>query len=137
MMTERGSMIVAGALIAAVAACSGGDASHARDGSTDGIPPGGWIFTVAPLADEVRVRSGRTLSIERTLRGVATLLHTPTGVAVHVDRGEVFVANSGDDSITVYDLLASENTAPVRRIAGPLTGVGRAVRASCRRDSSA
>ena len=66
---------------------------------------------------------------KRTIVGMQTGLSRPAGVAVYrdptstptVDRDEIFVANSGNDSITVYSRLSSENAAPVGTIKGANT----------------
>jgi hypothetical protein len=56
----------------------------------------------------------------RTIVGTQTGLSRPTGVAVYhdpastpsLDKDDIFVANSGNDSITAYSRLSSENAAP-------------------------
>lgn len=61
----------------------------------------------------------------RTIVGVQTGLSRPAGIALYLDPGgnpvkdELFVANQGNDSLTVYNRLFSENTAPLRTISGP------------------
>lgn len=85
---------------------------------------GGRVFiSSAPSLNEVRIRDARTLAIVGKLSGEHTGLDIPTGVAVSTVRREIFVKNGGDDSITVYPLDASGNVAPLRRVAGPMTGL--------------
>ncbi len=55
----------------------------------------------------------------QVIQGPATLLNWPTDVAVHPDRGEVFVANDTGHTVTVYSVDADGNAAPIRVIAGP------------------
>ena len=62
----------------------------------------------------------------RTLSGVVnTDLDDPADVAVDTVHNELFVANFGNDSITVYSRMVSGDTAPLRTLVGPLnTGLG-------------
>jgi hypothetical protein len=53
-----------------------------------------------------------------TIAGPATLLDRPTGMAMD-SAGNLYVANLGNGSITVYAAGASGNVAPVRRLGGP------------------
>ena len=55
----------------------------------------------------------------RVIQGPKTLLNWPTAIAVHPDRGEIFVANDTSDSVTVYRTDASGDVAPVRILKGP------------------
>lgn len=55
----------------------------------------------------------------RVIKGPKTLMNWPTSIAVHPDRGELFVANDTGDSITVYPADADGDVAPVRVIKGP------------------
>ena len=81
------------------------------------------VWSTAPLRNEVRIRDAETLTLLKTLSGAATLLNYPTGIAVDYDAEEVFIVNAGDNSITVYSLDAAGDIAPLRRIAGPQTGL--------------
>jgi DNA-binding beta-propeller fold protein YncE len=55
----------------------------------------------------------------RVIQGPKTLMNWPTSIAVHPDRGEIFVANDTADSITVYRADASGDAAPIRVLKGP------------------
>src|SRR5713226_8397250 len=55
----------------------------------------------------------------RTIQGPKTLLNWPTSIAVHPDRGELFVANDTSDTVTVYRADANGDVAPIRVIKGP------------------
>src|SRR5262245_22681139 len=55
----------------------------------------------------------------RVIKGPKTLMNWPTSIAVHPDRGELFVANDTGDSITVYAAEADGDVAPIRVIKGP------------------
>jgi len=59
----------------------------------------------------------------RVLEGPRTRLNWPAGLAVHPERGELFVANDADDSILVFPVNASGNAAPLRVIQGPRSGI--------------
>ena len=54
----------------------------------------------------------------RTIQGPKTLMNWPTAIAVHPDRGELFVANDTSDTVTVYRTDASGDVAPIRVIKG-------------------
>jgi DNA-binding beta-propeller fold protein YncE len=47
----------------------------------------------------------------------------PTALAVHPDRGEIFVANDTADSVLVFRSDASGDAVPIRVIKGPRTMV--------------
>jgi DNA-binding beta-propeller fold protein YncE len=53
------------------------------------------------------------------ISGPKTLMDWPTSIAVHPDRGEIYVANDTADSITVYRADADGDAAPIRVIKGP------------------
>jgi DNA-binding beta-propeller fold protein YncE len=53
------------------------------------------------------------------IQGSKTQMNWPTSIAVHPDRGELFVANDTGDSITVYKADANGDVAPIRVIKGP------------------
>jgi DNA-binding beta-propeller fold protein YncE len=55
----------------------------------------------------------------RVIQGPKTLLNWPTSIAVHPDRGELFVANDTGDSVTVYRSDANGDVAPIRVLKGP------------------
>ncbi|MHC4471205.1 MAG: NHL repeat-containing protein [Planctomycetota bacterium] len=86
-------------------------------------PAAGEVFTTDPGSTAIRVRDKVSFAELRSISGGNTLLSQPTGIAVDVGRQEIFVANSGSDSINVYDLTASGNTPPLRQIAGASTGL--------------
>lgn len=58
----------------------------------------------------------------RTISGIFTGLGSPVGVAIYLDPGgedskdEIIVANSGNDSVTVYSRMALKNTSPLRAL---------------------
>jgi DNA-binding beta-propeller fold protein YncE len=55
----------------------------------------------------------------RVIQGPKTQLNWPTDIAVHPERGELFVANDTGDSITVYRTTDTGDVAPIRVIKGP------------------
>jgi DNA-binding beta-propeller fold protein YncE len=59
----------------------------------------------------------------RVIQGPGTQLDWPTALAIHPDRGEIFVANDTADSVIVFRTDASGDAAPIRVIKGPRTMV--------------
>jgi DNA-binding beta-propeller fold protein YncE len=59
----------------------------------------------------------------RTIKGPKTQLNWPSHVALHEERGEIFVANDADDSVLVFRESDSGDVAPIRVIKGPRTKV--------------
>ena len=57
----------------------------------------------------------------REIKGPKTGLNWPTSVAVHPERGEIFVANDTGHNIAVFPITANGDVAPIRVIAGPKT----------------
>jgi len=55
----------------------------------------------------------------RVIQGPKTLLNWPTSIAVHPDRGELFVANDTNDTVTVYRTTDNGDIAPIRVLKGP------------------
>jgi DNA-binding beta-propeller fold protein YncE len=56
---------------------------------------------------------------KRVIQGPKTQLDWPTSIAVHPDRGEVFVANDTGHSVAVFKVTDSGDVAPTRVIKGP------------------
>jgi DNA-binding beta-propeller fold protein YncE len=59
----------------------------------------------------------------RVIQGPKTQLDWPTALAVHPERGELFVANDTGDSVIVFAVDAKGDAAPIRVIKGPRTMV--------------
>ena len=57
----------------------------------------------------------------RVIEGPRTQLNWPTALALHPDRGEIFVANDTGHSVIVFSSDANGDVAPVRVISGPLS----------------
>ena len=57
----------------------------------------------------------------RVIQGPKTQLDWPTSIAVHPDRGEIFVANDTAHTVTVYPIDANGDVAPIRVLKGPRT----------------
>jgi DNA-binding beta-propeller fold protein YncE len=55
----------------------------------------------------------------RVIRGARSQMNWPTALAVHPDRGELFVANDTGDSVLVFRTDASGDAAPIRVLKGP------------------
>jgi DNA-binding beta-propeller fold protein YncE len=69
-----------------------------------------------------RAANGDTAPL-RVIKGKQTTLNWPNHVVVDEARGELFVANNGDDSIVVFPNSANGDVAPARVIKGPKTGI--------------
>jgi DNA-binding beta-propeller fold protein YncE len=57
----------------------------------------------------------------RVISGPKTMMNWPTAIAVHPDRGEIFVANDTADLITVYRITDNGDVAPIRTLKGTKT----------------
>jgi DNA-binding beta-propeller fold protein YncE len=57
----------------------------------------------------------------RTIQGPKAGLDWPTSIAVHPDRGEIFVANDTGHNVSVFSVAANGDVAPLRVISGPRT----------------
>jgi DNA-binding beta-propeller fold protein YncE len=101
----------------------GGDARHEREdfpvgrarafsGSGKIAPPS---ITVYP-----KNAQGDTAPL-RVIQGPKTQMDWPTSLAVHPDRGEIYVANDTGDSVIVFKADAEGDVAPIRVIKGPKT----------------
>ena len=55
----------------------------------------------------------------QVIQGPNTLLNWPTDIAVHPERGEIFVANDTGHTVTVYRADADGDAAPIRVLQGP------------------
>lgn len=69
-----------------------------------------------------RTASGDTAPL-RVIEGASTRLNWPTGIALHPQRQELFVANDAEDTILVFKATASGNAAPIRVLQGSRTGL--------------
>jgi DNA-binding beta-propeller fold protein YncE len=59
----------------------------------------------------------------RVIQGPKTMLDWPTSLAIHPERGELFVANDTGHTVTVFRTDANGDVAPIRAISGPRTMV--------------
>jgi len=107
--------------------------------ATRGAGPSAWSNTAAATARAAPASATRELFVASAgstrvsvldaassagpLRvfGSLTALASPSAVAVDSAHGELFGANQGSDSVTVYALAAEGNVAPVRTLAGTAT----------------
>jgi DNA-binding beta-propeller fold protein YncE len=103
----------------------GGDARHEREdfpvgrnrafsGSGRIAPPS---ITVYP-----KNAQGDTAPL-RVISGPKTQMDWPTSLAVHPERGEIYVANDTGNSVIVFPVTAEGDVAPIRVIKGPRTMV--------------
>jgi DNA-binding beta-propeller fold protein YncE len=80
--------------------------------------PGTAEFRFPSITVYRKDASGDTAPL-RIIQGPKTLMNWPTAIAVHPDRGEIFVANDTSDTVTVYRADASGDAAPIRVLKGP------------------
>jgi DNA-binding beta-propeller fold protein YncE len=80
--------------------------------------PGTAEFRLPSITVYRKDANGDTAPL-RIIQGAKTLMNWPTAIAVHPDRGEIFVANDTADTITVYQADASGDAAPIRVLKGP------------------
>jgi len=90
-------------------------------------PTGPWSVKMPFPVPEKYSRLPLRLSQRRSRRcraaardsGPKTLMNWPTSIAVHPDRGELFIANDTADTVTVYRTDANGDVAPIRVLKGP------------------
>ena len=86
-------------------------------GRNDNIP-GTGRFEPPSITVYAKDASGDAAPI-RVIQGPKTGLDWPTAIAVHPDRGELFVANDTADTVTVYRTTDNGDVAPIRVLKGP------------------
>lgn len=59
----------------------------------------------------------------RVIQGPKTALDWPAAMALDVERGELFVTNDGDNTVSVFRTTDSGDAAPLRVLRGPKTGL--------------
>ena len=79
--------------------------------------PGLGQFDMPSITIHQRGVSGNTRPL-RVIKGPRTQLNWPGHVAVHEERGEIFVANDADDSVLVFRITDNGDVAPTRVIKG-------------------
>ena len=82
--------------------------------------PGLGAFEQASINIYGRGASENTRPL-RVIKGPKTQLNWPSHVAVHEERGEIFVANDAGDSVLVFRETDSGDVAPIRVIKGRRT----------------
>ncbi len=101
----------------------GGDARHERTdfpvGRNRAFPASGKIQAPS-ITVFSKTAQGDTAPL-RVIQGPQTQFDWPTALAVHPDRGEIFVANDTGNSVIVFPIEASGNVAPIRVLKGPRT----------------
>jgi DNA-binding beta-propeller fold protein YncE len=103
----------------------GGDARHEREdfpvGRARAFPGSGKI---APPSITVYPQNAHgDVAPLRVIQGPKTQMDWPTALAVHPERGEIYVANDTGDSVIVFPTDAHGDVAPIRVIKGPRTMV--------------
>jgi DNA-binding beta-propeller fold protein YncE len=82
----------------------------------------GGRFELPSINIYARDASGNAAPL-RVIKGPRTRLNWPSHVAVHEDRGEIFVANDADDSVLVFRASDRGDVAPTRVVKGPRTRI--------------
>jgi DNA-binding beta-propeller fold protein YncE len=80
----------------------------------------GGRFELPSLNIYARAASGNAAPL-RVIKGPRTRLNWPSHVAIHEERGEIFVANDADDAVLVFRTSDSGDVAPTRMIKGRRT----------------
>ncbi len=89
------------------------------------VDPSGQIAVTFPTDDRVLISDSVLNAVPRTiLAGSATGLASPTGMAFDGD-GHLWVANTGNGTVTEYAAGASGNAAPIATIGGKETALNR------------
>jgi DNA-binding beta-propeller fold protein YncE len=88
--------------------------------SGDNMVPGSGRFLPPSITVYARTASGDAAPV-RVISGPRTQLNWPANLAVAPERGELFVANDGGDSILVFRETDEGDAAPIRVIKGPRT----------------
>lgn len=95
--------------------------SHSWDSTGKGLP-GTGRFTPPSITVYARGASGDTPPV-RVIAGPKTQLNWAAGMYLDVERGELYVANDGGDSILVFRETDNGDAAPVRVLQGSKTGI--------------
>jgi DNA-binding beta-propeller fold protein YncE len=77
--------------------------------------------TMGPSITVYRRDANGDVAPVRVIKGPRTRLNWPAGMAIDVERGEIYVANDGDSSVLVFRTSAEGDAAPVRVLQGPKT----------------
>ena len=88
----------------------------------DAAIPGSGKMLPPAITVHSKTASGDAAPI-RVIEGSRTRLNWPTGIALNLERGELYVANDAGDSILVFDANAEGNVEPRRVLAGARTGL--------------
>ena len=84
--------------------------------------PGSGKIEPSSITVYDRSASGDTPPV-RVIAGPRTQLNLASGIALHPERGELFVANDMGDSILVFRASANGDVAPIRVLKGPNSGI--------------
>ena len=84
--------------------------------------PGSGKIEPSSITVYDRSASGDTPPV-RVIAGPHTQLNLASGIALHPERGELFVANDVGDSILVFRASANGDVAPIRVLKGPNSGI--------------
>jgi 6-phosphogluconolactonase (cycloisomerase 2 family) len=82
-------------------------------------PESGDLYVANDIGNSILVFRGTDqgdVAPRRVIKGNATSLNSPTGVFVDGKNKELWVANMGNSSATVYPLGANGNVTPLRTI---------------------
>lgn len=84
--------------------------------------PGSGTFN-APSISVYPLKANGDVPPLRVIQGPKARLNWPASLAVDPERGELFVANDADDSVTVFRETSTGDSEPSRIIAGSKTGL--------------
>ena len=90
-----------------------------RDGR---FVPGSGRFN-PPSVLAFPLKASGNVAPERVIQGPKTQLDWPTHMSMDVERQELYVANSMDNSVLVFRAGDSGNVEPIRAIKGPRTSI--------------
>ncbi len=96
-------------------------ASHGNFGDRR-AGPGGARYETSLITVYSQEASGNSAPI-RVIQGAKTQLNWPALIFADEERGELYVANDGDDSVLVFRVTDEGDVAPSRVLKGPKTGL--------------
>jgi DNA-binding beta-propeller fold protein YncE len=97
----------------------GDDYLRVATGRGNFIPGSGRFLPVSITVYDKKQRDN-TAPV-RVITGPKTQLNWPTGLFIDSERGELYVANDGGNSVLVFSTDAEGNAAPIRVLKGPKT----------------
>jgi DNA-binding beta-propeller fold protein YncE len=97
------------------------DSGGGGTGGAGRVPGSGKFFP--PSITVYPIKASGDVAPIRTISGPKTQLNWPAHAYIDEERGELFLANDGGDSILVFKVTDNGDVAPTRTIKGPRTGI--------------